>query len=242
MVLFWQVPFQKDSLTPMELEEGGGQFADPNTGVQDILATRQGLFKCLTNFSLTELVQLVVSTIIGHVRSTWEPHHISRRPSKLTPEQCFLNFILYIKHNNVTKYDAFLWNWRKIVINDDGILISSCINSTIVNEIHHCQWNLMAHYWGVSGLGYTLPQFQGCIRFTDGTLIKIHKPCNNPTHWNLFHGQKQMYYMNNTIVVDQSTTMGCSYIWSSSIPNHSMTSISCGNQTSTWTGVNTLFT
>jgi hypothetical protein len=78
--------------TPMELEEGGGQFVDPNIGMQHVLSTMRtmlGLFKSLTNFSLTEieeLAQLVVSTIIGHVRSTGEPHHISRRPSKLTLE------------------------------------------------------------------------------------------------------------------------------------------------------------
>jgi hypothetical protein len=125
----------------MELEEGGGQFVDPNINVQDVLATMwamPGLFKSLTNFNLIKfekLAQLVVSTIIGHVRSIGEPHHISGWPSKLTPEQCLFNFILYIKHNNVTKYDAFLWKWRKIAINDDGIFISSCINSTIVNEI-----------------------------------------------------------------------------------------------------------
>jgi hypothetical protein len=77
----------------------------------------------------------VLSTIIAHVRSIEVPHHIFERPSKLTLEQCLLNFILYIKHNNVTKYDAFLWKWKKIAINDDGIFISSCINSTIANEI-----------------------------------------------------------------------------------------------------------
>jgi hypothetical protein len=74
-------------------------------------------------------------TIIGHVRSTREPHHISRRPSKLILEECLFNFILYIKHSNVTKYHAFLWKWKKITINDDGIFIAFCINSTIANEI-----------------------------------------------------------------------------------------------------------
>jgi hypothetical protein len=46
-----------------------------------------------------------------------------------------LSFILYIKHNNVNKYDAIIWNWSKIAINDDGIFIASCINSTIADEI-----------------------------------------------------------------------------------------------------------
>jgi hypothetical protein len=76
----------------MELEEGGGQFVDPNIGVWDVLATMRpmpSLFKSLTNFSLTEfeeLVQLVVPTIIGHVKFTGEPQHIYGRPSKFTPK------------------------------------------------------------------------------------------------------------------------------------------------------------
>ncbi len=40
-----------------------------------------------------------------------------------------------MKHDNVTKYDAFLWNWNKSAINDDGIFIVSCIISAIVDEI-----------------------------------------------------------------------------------------------------------
>jgi hypothetical protein len=47
--------------TPMELEEGGGQFVDPNIGMQDILATMRamlGLFKSMTNFNLIEFEEL----------------------------------------------------------------------------------------------------------------------------------------------------------------------------------------
>jgi glutathione peroxidase-family protein len=40
-----------------------------------------------------------------------------------------------MKQNNVTKYDAILWNWSKNVITNDGIFIASYINSTITNEI-----------------------------------------------------------------------------------------------------------
>jgi hypothetical protein len=78
--------------TPTELEEGGEQFVDLNIGVQDVLMTMwdtPSLFKSLTNFNMTEfeeLAQLVVPTIIGHVRSIEEPHHISRQPLKLTPD------------------------------------------------------------------------------------------------------------------------------------------------------------
>jgi len=61
-------------------------------GVWDILATMQamlGLFKTFTNFTLNvfeEMAQLVVPTIINHARSTWEPYHIFKQPSKLALE------------------------------------------------------------------------------------------------------------------------------------------------------------
>jgi len=47
----------------------------------------------------------------------------------------FVCFIMYMKHDNVIKYDAFMWNWNKSAIIDDGIFVASCINFAIVNEI-----------------------------------------------------------------------------------------------------------
>ncbi len=175
---------------------------DLNIGVRNVLTTLWAtpcLFKSLTNFNSTEfeeLAQLVVPTIIGHARSTKETHHISRQLSKLTLEQRLFNFILYIKHDNVTKYDAFLWNQNKSAINDDGIFIASCINFAIFHEIW---WPIIVK---CRVLAMQLPQFQGCIGFIDGIFIKIHKPWNNPTHRSWFNGQKKMYCMNNTMVVD----------------------------------------
>ncbi len=127
--------------TPTKLEEGGGQPMDTNIGLRDGLTTMQGmpsLFKSLTNLNLIkfeELAQLVVLNIIGHVRPIREPHRIFGQPSNLTPKQHLFNFILYMKHNKITKYDASLWNQNKSAINDDGIFIASCINSAITNEI-----------------------------------------------------------------------------------------------------------
>jgi hypothetical protein len=135
--------------TPMKLE-GGGQSMDTNIGMRDILTTMQAtpsLFKSLTNFILIkfeELEQFMVPNIIGHVRSTREPHHIFGRPYKLPPKQHLFNFILYMKHNNITNYDAFLWNWSKSAIIDDGIFITSCINSTIADEIW---WPTIEEHW-----------------------------------------------------------------------------------------------
>jgi hypothetical protein len=42
---------------------------------------------------------------------------------------------MFIEYHDMTKYDAFIWNWSKNAINDDVIFISSCINFTIVDEI-----------------------------------------------------------------------------------------------------------
>jgi len=50
-----------------------------------------------------------------------------------------------MKHDNVTKYDAFLRNWNKNAMNDDGIFIESCINFAITSEI---QWPIIEdRFW-----------------------------------------------------------------------------------------------
>ncbi len=41
-----------------------------------------------------------------------------------------------MKHDNVTKYDAFMWNWFKSALCDDALFIASCLNNSLVNEIH----------------------------------------------------------------------------------------------------------
>ncbi len=141
--------------TQMELEEGGGQFVDPNIGVWDVLATMQtmpSLFKSFTNFSLTEfkeLAQLVVPTIIGHVRSIGEPHHIYGRPSKLTHNSvCSTSYCISNTRNQIwcipmeVEEDCNKWWWHFYCI---------------LHQFHHCRWNLMVHYWRVLGLGYALP-------------------------------------------------------------------------------------
>jgi hypothetical protein len=98
----------------MELEEKGEQLVKPSINVQDIMVTMWtmvSLFKTFINFLLEEfeeLMQLVVQIIINRASSTREPYCIFKQPSKLSLEQHLLNFILYMKHDNVTKYDVFL--------------------------------------------------------------------------------------------------------------------------------------
>jgi hypothetical protein len=52
----------------------------------------------------------------------------------MTLKKCLLSFIFYIKHDNVIKYDAFMYNWSKSAINDYDIFIFivSYINFVIV--------------------------------------------------------------------------------------------------------------
>jgi hypothetical protein len=58
------------------------------------------------------------------------------RPSKLGLEQRLLCFILFMKHDNISIYDAFMWNWAKSSLCDDVIFITSCINHALAYEIH----------------------------------------------------------------------------------------------------------
>ncbi len=51
-------------------------------------------------------------------------------------------------------------------------------------------------------LGTHLQEFIDCVRFIDGTLIKIHKPWQNEAHCTWFNGQKNIYVMNNMVIVD----------------------------------------
>ncbi len=38
---------------------------------------------------------------------------------KLSPKQHLLNFIVYMKHDNVIMYDVFMWNWSKFALCDE---------------------------------------------------------------------------------------------------------------------------
>jgi hypothetical protein len=123
-------------------------------------------------------------------------HHIQiSHPSKLTPEQCLLLFILYMKHYHVSMYDAFVWKWSKNVICDDAIFITSCINDVIGNEIWWpttqeqvvlgtwTYWNfkvtlgsLMAHSSRFANLGMMGPTRFGSMgtkRFTQWIIVSF---------------------------------------------------------------------
>lgn len=67
----------------------------------------------LTNPTILEFEEsytLVVPIIASHARSNGELRALSSRPMKLSPQQLSLNLHLYMKHDNVSSYNAFVWN------------------------------------------------------------------------------------------------------------------------------------
>jgi hypothetical protein len=142
---------------------------------------------------------VVPSTMISHCRSTCEDYLVTRRPWKLNPWQRLLNFILFMKHDNVTRYDYFMQNWSKSSMWDDVLFISSCINASIVDEI---RWPTIKER---ATLGTHLPKLPICIWFIDGTLVEIQKCWKNQGHRSWFNGWKKIYAMNNIVVFDHTS-------------------------------------
>ena len=80
------------------------------------------LFKVLTNFSIEEfdeLCTIVCPTIIANARLIGDLCILLGRPSKLTPKQCLLGFVLYLKHDSTIALSGFLRNWAKSFVIDD---------------------------------------------------------------------------------------------------------------------------
>jgi len=118
------------------------------------------------------------------------------RPSRLGLKQQFLCFILFMKHNNITIYDAFIWNWAKSSLCDDVIFIASCINHALVNEIY---W---PSYFERVALGSQFCESSRCLGFIDKTLVEIWKPWKGSKHLTWFNGRKKIYAMKNIVVLD----------------------------------------
>jgi hypothetical protein len=45
-----------------------------------------------------------------------------------------------MKHDNIIKYDTFMWNWSKFALCDDALFIASWINNALGNGI---QWPIV---------------------------------------------------------------------------------------------------
>ena len=181
------------------------RYVDRSEGVRDQLTTLRrtpSLFKVLTNFTLEEFEELcckVCHTIVINARSTGLQKKVSGRPSKLSPEQRVLHFILYLKHDNIVQLEAYGWNYASSSSCDDGIFVASCINEALKEEL---SWPDAARR---RMLGQHLSDFKGCIGHIDGTLVQIRRPSgqlNKTDHRKWYNGRKAMYAFNNTVVVD----------------------------------------
>jgi hypothetical protein len=75
------------------------------------------LFKNLTNFTLIgfeDLVSLMLPKIITHNRSTgWDSYYIKETIKINNHKHYCINFILFMKHENVIMCETFMWNWSK---------------------------------------------------------------------------------------------------------------------------------
>jgi hypothetical protein len=115
-----------------EVKEGASlELMDSNIIVYNMFVTMWmtlTIFKTFNNFILPmDLKKILMMLMIrDHVKSTCEAHILYRRLSKLLHEQWLLNFILYLKHNNETIHNAFMWNWSKCVLCDNSIFIAPC--------------------------------------------------------------------------------------------------------------------
>ncbi len=133
-----------DLFIATKMEAGGGHFVDPTNGVWDVLATLQStptLFKSFTNFIIIECHKIwglgIHYGVYHHLPCTiykWDPYcfwEITKAKPWATPSKlCF-----FLKHDNVTKYGSFMWNWAKSLVCDDVLFISSCIYFALVDEI-----------------------------------------------------------------------------------------------------------
>jgi hypothetical protein len=109
--------------------------------------------------------------------------------------------VFYLKHDNVTRFNAYNWNWSKSSACDDTVFVASCINEALKHELTWPSPNERRT------LSQNLPDFRGCIGFIDGTLIEICRPSaetgkDSQRLW--YNGSKSMYCFNNTVVVDHN--------------------------------------
>jgi hypothetical protein len=138
-----------------------------------VLATmrsKPSLFKGNMNFTLKEfdeLCLLIVLVIVANARSTGENRIFLGCPSKLSSKQRILNFLLYLKHDNITISDTFMWSWSKTSINYDTIFISLCMNKMLRDEIKRPSADEK-----VEATSH-VDDFPVCIGIIDGTLIEI---------------------------------------------------------------------
>ena len=122
----------------------------------------------------------------SHAQFIGEVHKLLGCPMELCQQQCFLNSLLHMKHENVTRYIAYQRNWSCSTLKDDVFFISSCINHGLAIEMvwhdvveRACQNTLHPHF----------PRYIGII---GGTHVMIWKPLNNMEHSKWLDSCKKM--------------------------------------------------
>lgn len=96
-----------------EMEKGVGRLMDPIISVWGHLANdaiNSNIVQNIDHLFLEEFKKMASLAFLAITRSTNEAHILVEHPPKLNYTLCRLGFILDIKHNNATMFDAFMWN------------------------------------------------------------------------------------------------------------------------------------
>lgn len=154
---------------PIKLSRENHVFVNSNLPVNDLLCRLQSnptQFRDLKNFTIDEFFELwrrqVVPTIERNAWSIGPRHVLSGRHVKLTLEQRLLNFVIYMKHDNVIYFDSFLWNLLRSTVCDDALFVASCLNEALQDET---RWPMTIVR---RGLANHIPQLDGCIGIVRG--------------------------------------------------------------------------
>jgi hypothetical protein len=164
----------------------------------NLISGHASTFRMTTGFTLSEwerFCQKCCPLVIAMARHSGELKVKQGRPTKLSPQERVLSFVLYVKHNTQARLEAVNWNYSRTSLNGDGAFIASVINVALADEIQWPDQNRRRL------LGRVLPGFEGCIGHIDGTLCRIRRPCI-PEHKKYYNNRKAMYCLNSVVVVD----------------------------------------
>jgi hypothetical protein len=138
----WWHAMLKISLVYIEMEEGSGQSMDL------ALVSEMCWLWCRPTQHCSRTWQTLLPHSFRNLHQLWclpSSHMLGLQVKillwlgdhqKLNLLQRLLKLILFMKHDNVTRYNSFMWNWSKSSMCHDVLFISSCINTSIVDEIY----------------------------------------------------------------------------------------------------------
>lgn len=165
---------------------------------------RPVMFKNYIDFTPNEFQYLCVDTcpIItkSSTRTIGEESTHMRRPYKLNPEQQLLVFLLFMKHNSTSNFEAFEQNESKCWMHEKMLkwwchFHVLCINWAIFHETERYD------QYEREVLGQMLPGLEGAI---GDTLLKIKQPYKDPNHSRWFNDMIHITLSNNINIVDNN--------------------------------------